>query len=193
MTPNDAQRDAGGHSGPRRLGLRAEKRSCGACLTMPAPTRVVRRPAKDRLEGGCMRGSDETSAAADGTPADRFQLAPQRQAMLAASRRGPEVRRNARRSGQRGRPDGADSAHAQPERAQRSRATIGPPGCSARIGSATAACARPAVALSREASLTHQVAAGSKGMSRGPFSRACRRRGAEAPDGTPPDAPQPKG
>jgi hypothetical protein len=44
----DSVRGAG-TSDLRRLGLRAEKRPFGACLTMAAPARVIRQPDWNRL------------------------------------------------------------------------------------------------------------------------------------------------
>jgi hypothetical protein len=50
------RQDVGGVlSVPRRLGLRPEKQPSGACLTMAAPARVIRRPVGDRLDHEVVR------------------------------------------------------------------------------------------------------------------------------------------
>jgi len=60
-------------SGARRLGLRAEKRPFGACLTMAAPARVIRRAVRDRLDHEVVSGAwDESGPPPTGTPAGRF-------------------------------------------------------------------------------------------------------------------------
>ena len=57
----------------RRIGLRPEKPPSGACLTMAAPVRVIRRPVRDRLDNEVMRGAwDESGTSADGDACRRI-------------------------------------------------------------------------------------------------------------------------
>ena len=62
-----------GRSGARRLGLRPEKPPSGACLTMAAPVRVIRKPVRDRLDNQVIRFAwDESGTSADGDACRRF-------------------------------------------------------------------------------------------------------------------------